>query len=51
VLPFERVRERITAWLEEGVWRRAVTQYIGLLAGQARIEGFDMPGASSPLVQ
>jgi hypothetical protein len=28
-----------------------VAQYISLLAGQARIDGFDLPGASSPLVQ
>jgi peptidyl-prolyl cis-trans isomerase C len=51
VLPFETVRDRIAAYLEERSWRRAVSQYLSLLAGQARIEGFDMPGASSPLVQ
>lgn len=50
-LPFELVRERIAAYLEESAWRRAVTQYISLLAGQARITGFDLPGAASPLVQ
>ncbi|MCW3476362.1 peptidylprolyl isomerase [Limobrevibacterium gyesilva] len=51
VLPFEQVRDRIAAYLEENAWRRAVAQYVALLAGQARIEGFDMPGATSPLVQ
>ncbi|HQT79103.1 MAG TPA: peptidylprolyl isomerase [Rhodopila sp.] len=50
-LPFEHVRDRIAAYLEESAWRRAVAQYVALLAGQARITGFDMPGAASPLVQ
>jgi peptidyl-prolyl cis-trans isomerase C len=50
-LPFEAVRDRIAAYLEERTWRRAVSQYVSLLAGQARIDGFDMAGASSPLVQ
>lgn len=51
VLPFEQVRGRIAAYLEENAWRRAVTQYVSLLAGQTRIAGFDLPGATSPLVQ
>ncbi len=50
-LPFEAVRDRIAAYLEESAWRRAVAQYIALLAGQARIIGFDLPAATSPLVQ
>lgn len=50
-LPFEAVRNRIAAYLEESAWRRAVAQYIALLAGQARIIGFDLPAATSPLVQ
>ena len=28
-----------------------VAQYIALVAGQARIAGFDLPAATSPLVQ
>ncbi|CAN5328194.1 peptidylprolyl isomerase [soil metagenome] len=51
VLPFEQVRERIAAYLEASSSRRAVAQYVALLAGQARISGFDIAGASSPLVQ
>ena len=51
VLPFERVRDRIAAYLEENAWRRAMAQYVALLAGQAHITGFDMPAATSPLVQ
>lgn len=50
-LPFAIVRERIAAYLEESAWRRAVTQYVALLAGQACITGFAMPAAASPLVQ
>lgn len=50
-LPFAQVRATIARYLEEHSWRRAVAQYVALLAGQARIEGFDMPGAATPLVQ
>ncbi len=50
-LPFEAVRDRIAAYLEERTWRRAVAQYIALVAGQAQITGFDLPAATSPLVQ
>ncbi|HET8995321.1 MAG TPA: peptidylprolyl isomerase [Acetobacteraceae bacterium] len=50
-LPFELVRERVAAYLEEHAWRRAVAQYVALLAGQACISGFAMPSAPSPLVQ
>lgn len=51
VLPFEQVRERIASYLEASSSRRAAAQYVTLLAGQARISGFDIAGASSPLVQ
>jgi peptidyl-prolyl cis-trans isomerase C len=50
-LPFDGVRTRIATYLEERTWRRAVAQYIALVAGQARITGFDLPAATSPLVQ
>lgn len=50
-LPFEAVRSRIAAYLEERTLRRAVAQYIALVAGQAQIAGFDLPAATSPLVQ
>lgn len=50
-LPFEQVRDRIAAYLEERSWRRAVAQYVSLLAGQASIAGIDLQGATSPLVQ
>ncbi|MBV1798037.1 peptidylprolyl isomerase [Siccirubricoccus sp. G192] len=50
-LPFEAVRERIATWLREASWRRAVHQYIAVLAGRARIEGFTLAGADGTLVQ
>ena len=51
ILPIDAVRTRIAAYLEARTWRRAVAQYIALVAGQARIAGFDLPAATSPLVQ
>lgn len=50
-LPFDLVKTKIAAFLTEASWRRAVSQYIQLLAGQARIEGAELEGADSPLVQ
>jgi peptidyl-prolyl cis-trans isomerase C len=50
-LPFEAVRERIADYLREHVWRRAVSQYLQLLVGQAEIRGIDLKGANTPLVQ
>jgi peptidyl-prolyl cis-trans isomerase C len=50
-LPFETVREGIAAFLEDASWRRAVTQYIRILAGRATIDGVALDGADSPLVQ
>lgn len=50
-LPFDAVKTRIAAYLEERTWRRAVAQYIALVAGQARIVGCDLRAATSPLVQ
>jgi peptidyl-prolyl cis-trans isomerase C len=48
---FDKVRARIAAHIEETAWRRAVAQYIALLAGKARITGCAIQGAVSPLVQ
>lgn len=50
-LPFEAVRERIAAYLSEASWRRAVAQYLKLLAGQASLSGIALDAASTPLVQ
>jgi peptidyl-prolyl cis-trans isomerase C len=40
-LPFEIVRDKIASYLDEAVHRRAVRQYIGILADQATITGVD----------
>ncbi len=49
-LPFELVRERIAEYLDEAVRRRALSQYVSVLAGRARVTGIDLAG-SGPLVQ
>ena len=50
-LPFERVHERIADYLREQVRRRAIHQYVRILAGQADIAGVDLDPAQSPLLQ
>jgi peptidyl-prolyl cis-trans isomerase C len=50
-LPFEAVSDKIGDYLREHVWRRAVSQYLQLLVGQAEIRGLELNGASTPLVQ
>jgi len=50
-LPFEVVRERIAVYLEASSWSRAVSQYVGLLAGRAEIVGVRMQGGDGPLIQ
>lgn len=50
-LPFEQVKERIAAWLEAASWSRAVSQYVGILAGAAEIKGVELAVSDGPLVQ
>lgn len=50
-LPLEQVSRWIEDHLRKTSRRRAIAQYLQLLAGQARISGFDMQAAESPLVQ
>jgi peptidyl-prolyl cis-trans isomerase C len=50
-LPFDAVRARIEAYLEEHVRRQATAQYVSLLVGRAVICGIAIDGATSPLVQ
>lgn len=50
-LPFEAVADHVEADLRAQSWRAGVRQYIAVLAGRARIEGFDLGAASGPLVQ
>lgn len=51
MLPFEIVQERIAAYLMASVERRALAQYVSLLAGRAEIAGVTLAAAGSPLVQ
>ncbi len=41
VLPFEAVREKISAYLGELAWRRAVKDYLGELVAAADVHGWD----------
>lgn len=50
-LPFELVRQRIADHLSGSSWQRALHQYLRLLAGRAAIEGIELEGAATPLVQ
>ncbi|QQS11496.1 MAG: peptidyl-prolyl cis-trans isomerase [Rhodospirillales bacterium] len=50
-LPYDAMAGAIAEELRTRSWTRGVAQYIRLLAGAARIEGVDLPAASSPLVQ
>ena len=48
---YEEVGERITALLTMQSRARALHQYMSLLVGEALVEGIDLEGADSPLVQ
>lgn len=50
-LPFETVHAQVAEYMEQHVLRRAVAQYVQRLVGDAHIEGLDLEGAESPLVQ
>jgi peptidyl-prolyl cis-trans isomerase C len=50
-LPFEHVRERIAALLTAVAEARALSQYVRVLAGKARLAGVDLGAAATPLVQ
>jgi peptidyl-prolyl cis-trans isomerase C len=50
-LPFDAVQAQIADELQRQSWQRALHQYMHILVGQARIEGVELEGASSPLVQ
>lgn len=50
LLPFEAVKERIAAYLDAHVRRRATAQYISLLIARADIKGISLDGAE-PQVQ
>ncbi len=50
-LAYELVADRIADYLDETCRRQAVAQYIGILAAQARIEGFSLPPANGQKLQ
>ena len=50
-LPFEAVQQQISDYLEEASWRRAVSQYLAILASQTTIQGITLQTADGPLVQ
>ncbi len=50
-LTYEMARERIAEYLGASAWTRAVHQYIQLLVGKAAIQGIELAGAATPLVQ
>ncbi len=51
LLPFDVVRDRIADYLSERVRRRALAQYVSVLAGRAEISGASFAATGSPLVQ
>ena len=51
LLPFESVRQRIAAYLTEAVERKALAQYVAVLAGRADITGLTLAASPTPLVQ
>ncbi|MDD2047647.1 peptidylprolyl isomerase [Pseudomonas putida] len=50
-LPYEAVATAIRTQLQQGVWQKAVVQYLQTLIGAADIRGIQLQGADSPLVQ
>lgn len=50
-LPYEVVAGSIRAQLQQGVWQKAVAQYLQTLIGAADIVGIQLQGAASPLLQ
>ena len=50
-LPFELVEASIRNYLEEASYRRAVAQYLAILASEVEVEGVDLRDADGPLVQ
>lgn len=50
-VPYSAVKDSVAERLAMQVRARALTQYVRILAGRARIEGVDLEGAETPLVQ
>ena len=50
-IPYEHVENKIKVYLDEKVRRKAVSQYIQVLIGDADIRGFEFDMSDSPLMQ
>lgn len=50
-LPYDAVKNKIAAYLNEKVERKAIAQYIHTLIQNAEIKGFDLTVSDSPLLQ
>ncbi|USW93577.1 peptidylprolyl isomerase [Pseudomonas proteolytica] len=50
-LPHEAVATAIRTQLQQGVWQKALVQYLQTLIGAADVRGIALQGADSPLVQ
>ena len=50
-LPFEMIQAQLAQHLTEQVRARALNQYFKILVGQANIQGIELGGAQTPLVQ
>lgn len=50
-LPYEAVADTVSRHLATQSWQRAVSQYLRILVGRARIEGLELDAATTPLVQ
>ncbi|MGB7757753.1 MAG: peptidylprolyl isomerase [Salinisphaera sp.] len=50
-LPYDHVHPLIADYLRERSWRRAVSQYLGILIAEADIQGVNIEAADSPLLQ
>jgi peptidyl-prolyl cis-trans isomerase C len=50
-LPYEATAETVALRMATQSWQRAVSQYLRVLAGRARIDGLALDGATTPLVQ
>jgi len=51
LMPYDTVAEWIGDFLKQKSWRRAFSQYVQILAGQAQISGFRLNATDTPLVQ
>lgn len=50
-LPLEMISDKLAQFLTEQVRTRALQQYLKVLVGQANIQGVELEGADSPLMQ